>query len=343
VEVKEAHEVFTCALDAKPDFVAFDPGFHLVKKLTFKQPSEMLKARLTKDPDWSGRVEAAQMLCKDGSRDALAAVSKGLAKDPFWGARVEMAAALGENGALVARDALIGALKAKDPKVRRAVVRALGKFQDEAAAAALAPLAKSDPSYFVEGEAHAALGATKQPLAFDILCRGVQKASHLDIIKASACIGLARLRDDRAWPVLKSSAFPGGKPQGRIAAMRAMAMLAKGRDPFRSEIREELERYLKDANFFAKFGALLSLEILDEPAAVAAVEALRFREGDGRLRSNSRDVARALREGKSKGDEIAALRTDLEKLREDKRALEDRLVKLEEMMKTDGRKKKRRD
>lgn len=336
LEIREAHQIFSCALEAKPDFVAFDPGCHLLKKLTFKQPAEMLKARLSRDPDWFGRVEAARMLCRDGGHDALASVGKALARDPFWGARVEMAAALGENGSLVARDLLIKAIKTKDPKVRRAVVRALGKFQDAAAAAALAPLAKSDPSYFVEGEANAALGATKQPVAFDILSQGARKASHLDVIKASACIGLARLRDDRAWPVLKASAAPGGKPQGRLAAMRAMAMLAKGRDPFKSDIREELEHYLRDANFFAKFGAMLSLEILDDPAAAPAVEAVAFRESDGRLRANSRDVARALREGKSKGEEIAALRADLEKFREDKRALEDRLSKIEGMMKAKG-------
>ncbi len=329
IEVKEAHQVFTFRLDGKPDFVAFDPGCHLLKRLTFKQPVEMLKARLVKDPDWFGRVEAAQMLCKDGSRSALEAVGKALQRDAFWGARVEMAAALGENGSLVAHDQLLAAVKTQDPKVRRAVSRALGRFQDRAASSALAKLAKDDLSYFVEGEANLALGATKQEGAFDILRESLRKESHLDTIRANACMGLARLRDDRAWPLLKAAAAPGGKAQGRIAAMRAMATLARGRDPYRTEIREELERYLNDANFFAKFGAILSLELLDEAAAAPAVEAVRFRESDGRLKSNSRDVARALREGKSKGEEIAALRSDLEKLREDKRSIEDRLAKLE--------------
>jgi aminopeptidase N len=333
IEVKEAHQVLTFHLAAKPDFVAFDPGCHLLKRLTFKQPSEMLKARLARDPDWFGRVEAAQMLCKDGSRDALEAVGKALLKDTFWGARVEMAAALGENGSLVARDLLVAAARTRDHKVRRAVARVLGKFQDAAAAAALAALAKGDISYFVEGEANLALGATRQPGAFEILRESLGRESHLDTVRASSCMGLARLRDDRAWPLLKAAAAPGGKAQGRVAAMRAMATLARGRDPYRTEIREELERYLRDPNFFAKFGALLSLEVLDEAAAAPAVEAVRFRESDGRLRSNSRDVAKALREGKSKGEEIAALRTDLERLRDDKRGIEDRLAKLEAAVK----------
>ena len=329
VEVKEAHQAFTFHIEAKPDFVSFDPGCHILKKLTFKQPAEMLKARLRKDPDWFGRAEAARMLCRDGSRDALDSVGKALLKDPFWGARVEMAAALGENGSLHARDLLVSGLKTPDHKVRRAVVSALGRFQDEIAAKALARIAKGDPSYYVEGEACLALGATKQPLAFDILKDAAGRPSHRDIVRTCACSGLARLRDDRAWPILRACAAPGGHPQGRMAAMRAMAALAKGRDPYRTEIREELERFLKDPNFFAKFGALMSIEILDEPAAAGAVEALRFRESDGRLRANSRDIARALREGKSKGEELVALRSDIEKLREEKRSIEDRLGKLE--------------
>ncbi len=341
VEIKEAHQTFTFVLDAKPAFVAFDPGCQILKKLTFKQPLQMLKARLSKDPDWFGRVEAAQMLCRDGSAEALDAVGRSLLKDSFWGARAEMAAALGENGSLHARDLLIGALKIKDPKIRRAVVRALGKFRDGDAAAALAPLATKDPSYFVEGEASLALGATREARAFDVLKDNMKKASHLDVIRANACAGLARLRDDRAWPLLRACAAPGGKPQGRVAALRAMALLAKGRDPYRTEVREDLERYLTDPNFFAKFGAMIALETLDEPAAAPAVEAVRFREGDGRLRANSRDIARSLREGKSKGEEMNALRADLEKLREEKRATDDRLSKLESMVKTGDGKGKR--
>ena len=339
IEIKEAHQTFTFVLGAKPAFVAFDPGCQILKKLTFKQPAQMLKARLSRDPDWFGRVEAAQMLCRDGSAEALDAVGKALLKDSFWGARAEMAAALGENGSLHARDLLIGALKIKDAKIRRAVVRALGKFRDGAAAAALVPLATKDPSYFVEGEASLALGATRQAQAFEVLKDNVEKASHLDVIRASSCAGLARLRDDRAWPLLRACAAPGGKPQGRVAALRAMALLAKGRDPYRAEVREDLERYLTDPNFFAKFGAMIALEALDEPAAAVAVEAVRFRERDGRLRANSRDIARSLREGKSKGEEMNALRADLEKLREEKRTTDDRLAKLESMVKPEAGKR----
>jgi aminopeptidase N len=329
IVVSQAHQLFSFRLEEKPAFASFDPGFHILKKLTFKKPPEMLKTQIVKDPDWFGRVEAAQALCREGSREALDAVGKALRSDPFWGARAEMAAALGENGSLHSRDLLIKALGTKDHKVRRALVRALGQFQDEIAAKALLPLARKDPSYFVEGEANAALGATRQTLAFDALERAVRKESHLDVIRAGALSGLARLRDERAWPLLRACAAPGGKPQGRIAAMRAMAAMARGREPQRFDVRQELERYLYDANFFAKFGAMMALELLDEPAAALELERIGQREVDGRIRMNARDIARALREGKSKGEEIVRLRGDLEKLREERRALEDRVAKLE--------------
>jgi hypothetical protein len=108
-----------------------------------------------------------------------------------------------------------------------------------------------------------------------------------------------------------------------------MAAMARGREPQRFDVRQELERYLYDANFFAKFGAMMALELLDESAAALELERIGQREVDGRIRMNARDIARTLREGKSKGEEIVRLRGDLERLREDRRSLEDRVAKLE--------------
>jgi hypothetical protein len=195
----------------------------------------------------------------------------------------------------------------------------------------------------VEAEACAALGATKQPAAFDILTSALKRDSHADVIRASALSGLSRLMDERAWPFLRRHAKPGGSWPGRLSAMRALSQMAKGRDPHRQDVREELERYLSDESYFGKWGALLALDALGEAAAVPEVERVRYREADGRLRMNSRDIARRLREGKSRGEEVNALRSDIEKLREEKRAIEDRVARLEALSGTSrppGRAKK---
>ncbi len=289
----------------------------------------MLKAQLERDPDWTGRAGAAHALGKEGSYESIEALGTALLKDTFWGAAVEIAAALGENGSLQARDALVAALSIENPKARRAVVKALGGFRDEAAAKALAPLAKHDASYFVEAEANLALGATGHPSAFAVLSASAKKESHGDVIREFAYAGLARLRDDRAVAILKAGAAPGGLPKGRMSAMRSLASLAKGRDPLREEARSELEEYLRDPDFFAKMGALAALDLLGESASAQAAENLRNREVDGRLALNSRDVARRLRESTAKSDEVTSLRSDFEKLREENRSLRDRIEKLE--------------
>ncbi|MCI4398397.1 MAG: HEAT repeat domain-containing protein, partial [Acidobacteria bacterium] len=331
IEATEAHHQFTFPLEEKPDFVRFDPGCQVVKKTTLKMPASMLKAQLERDPDWTGRAEAAHALGKEGSYDSIEALGAALLKEVFWGATVEIAAALGENGSLQAREALMAGLSLENPKARRAVVKALGTFRDEVAAKALSALAKRDASYFVEAEANLALGATRQPSAFAILSASAKKESHGDVIRELTYAGLARLRDDRALPILRAGAAPGGKPKGRMSAMRALATLAKGRDPLREEVRQELEEYLRDSDFFAKMGALAALEILGEAAAADAVDNLRSREVDGRLALNSRDVARRLRESTAKSDEITSLRSDFEKLREENRSLRDRVEKIEKL------------
>ncbi len=331
IEVSEVHHQFTFPLEEKPDFVRFDPGCQLLKKTALKMPVSMLKAQLERDPDWMGRAEAAHALAKEGSYDAIEALGAALLKEPFWGAAAEIAPALGENGSLQARDALIAALSLENPRTRRAVIKALGTFKDEVAAKALAPLARRDASYFVEAEANLALGATRHFSALAILSASAKKESHGDVIREFAYAGLARLRDDRALPVLRAGAAPGGKPRGRMSAMRALATLAKGRDPLRDEVRQELEEYLRDADFFAKMGALAALEVLGEPAAAEAADNLRSREVDGRLALNSRDVARRLRESTAKSDEVTSLRSDFEKLREENRSLRDRVERMERL------------
>ena len=148
------------------------------------------------------------------------------------------------------------------------MARALGKFQDETAAAALAPLAKGDPSYFVEGEANLALGATKQPVAFDILPGRLGKASHLDIDPGELLHGSRAPARRPGVAHAEGRRRPGGQaPGAHRPPCGPWPPSPRGGTPIRTEIREELERYLTDANFFAKFGALLSLEVLDEASA----------------------------------------------------------------------------
>ena len=57
------------------------------------------------------------------------------------------------------------------------------------------------------------------------------------------------------------------------------------------------------------------------PAAAEAVERAGFREADGRIRMNCRDIAKKLRTGDAGEGAVEALKTDVEKLREESRLL----------------------
>ena len=107
------------------------------------------------------------------------------------------------------------------PKVRRAVVAALGRFRTTAAADALKPLALRDESYLVEAEAARALGKTRQPPAFDMLLDVLDRPSWADVIAAGAIDGLAALRDERALPHLFARTRYGIPTRVRRAAILA--------------------------------------------------------------------------------------------------------------------------
>ncbi len=330
VLVNKSHHVFHVKLDEAPLFVRFDPGSHILKSLNFKKPPAMLKTQLEKDPDFFGRIEAAQGLCREGSVDSLNAVGRHLPKETFWAVQAEMASALGENGSLLARDLLIRHLKKMShPKARRTVVAALGRFRDPKAAKALRPFAEKDPSCFVEAQAALSLGSTLQKGAFEIIEKAVARDSDLDVIREYALAGLSRLRDDRAIPILKQYAAPGPTFRARGAAMAGLARLCKGRDGIKDDARIEIEQYTSDSDYFAKLQAMSALEALGETAALPEIQRLANREADARMKITARDVSLSLRKGKTRGEEVNALRKDLEKLQNHNRSLADRIEKLE--------------
>src|SRR6185295_6902110 len=90
----------------------------------------------------------------------------------------------------------------KHPKARRAIARALGEFRGEArAATALAALFdQGDPSYFVEAEILHSVGRLRTRGGHEVLGRGLERPSYLDVIGCAALEGLGELGDERGVP-----------------------------------------------------------------------------------------------------------------------------------------------
>jgi aminopeptidase N len=334
VELKpEKEQAFHFRLAAKPVSVRFDPGDRLLKKLTMKLGDDMLKALLG-DEDAMLRIRAAKALGEKASPAAVAALRARLLEEKEWFVAGEIAKALGEVRGEAARDALIEALAVvKHPKARRGVVEALGEFrEDEKAAAALIEVAAGDVSYVVEGEAAKSLGKTRSPRAFETIVRVLERKSQNDVIQQKALEGLQELRDERGIEVCERFAAYGAPALSRGQAIMALGRLGKEFPDRREHVRDVLERLLDDPWFRAQVAAPKALETLGDPAAIGALERARARALDGRVRRRAADAIRKLEKGKSREEEVKHLRDDVDKLKDENRALRDRIEKLEKLL-----------
>ena len=333
VEVTEAEHSFVLPLDSEPRFVAIDPAQRVLKTLDFAPGEAQLKARLTEDPQAVGRIEAAQGLGKLASPAAIAALRDVLLEtSELRYVRAEVSAALGTTKAEPARDALIEAIDAEPSLVRRSACTALGNFRDETAARALQTrlAGRGDRSYYVQSAAAAALGATRQPRAFAALQRVLGRPAHNDVITAAALGGLAALRDPRAIDTLLDYTTWGRHQSARRAATDALGRLGPfAEEAVRLRVRERLEELLDDGSMRIQLAAADALASLGDARATGALGAIAARTLEGRLTRSARLAARTLAQKADKGEEVKALRTDLEQLQQANQSLKDRLTKLE--------------
>jgi aminopeptidase N len=328
VRVERAHETFTVPLDAHPDLVRFDPGAYVLGSVTYKFGATLAAATLERDPDVVARIRAARELANDGSREAREALAGAFARETFWGVLTEAAHALGETQAPWAREILLAARTHEHPKVRRAVASALGSLRNPEVADALAALAKSDPSYFVQADALTALGKTRDARAFDILREAVKMRSWNGTVEAGAARGLGELADPRATDPLIEAA-ESGKDEGlRRAALGALARHAELVQEARAKSIAAVEQRLDDPMFLVQLAAISAAERLQEPRLISRLEHLAQTGFDGRVRRDALDAIVRIREAQKTPAQVSGLRSDVDRLREEFRTLQEKLEAL---------------
>jgi aminopeptidase N len=330
LRVHEQLHTFHIALPAKPQWMSFDPGNWILKKLQLKVPKDMLVAQVQHDPDVMGRIYAAEALGEIGSLEAVASLRRVLEQETFWGVQAEVARILGKIHTPAALEALLANLHLPHPKARRAVVTALGDFKDDQTATALIEVVQSgDPSYFVEAEAAAALGKTRRDSALAPLQQAVHKASWNETIRNGVFRGLAELQDENTIPLLRDFTTYGQPPLARYAAIRALGKLGGAKDPAPVPIVETLTALLDEEHFRTRMAVLDALESLHSPKTLPALERLRARDLDGRVTRRVEEVIEAIRSERKQTDEVQQLRDDFQALREENKKLLDRLDRLE--------------
>jgi aminopeptidase N len=326
VQVRDALEAFVLPTNGRPTYVSVDPDGDLLATYDLKVPADLLRGQLASGASARVRWTAATALAKRDEAKTIEALATALAKgDEFWGVRAEAAEALGAIRGDRAFDALVVAIGAKDSKVRRAIVRALGKFKTPKAVDAARPLALSDESWLVSADAARALGETKQAAAYETLIELLDRRAWGDAVRVGAADGLASLRDDRAVPHLGARTAYGNPSPGRRASIVALARIDSSR-----KTRELIEERLDDVDVFVRATAVRALELIGDAKARPALSARLAREDAHTVRRRIREALRELARGGE--GEVKRLRDDLDKVRDEAGELKLRLSKLEAKM-----------
>jgi aminopeptidase N len=319
----EAQDVLTLPLDKRPLHVGFDPEQRIVGKITFEAPGDMLRHQLSEGSSALLRWSAANALAKKHDPTTGKALAAVLAREnEAWMVRVEVARALGKIRSEAALQALLASTSTAHPKVRRAVVGALGGFRKPESAKALQALLEKEASYLVAADAARSLGRTRQPGALEALKSVVDQSSWADVIRAGALDGMAALRDDGALePVLKRTRY-GIPTRGRRAAVHALASLGDGR-----KTREQLEDLLDDKDPHFKIDVVSALLTLGDGKSRGALRRALDRELDGRVSRRMREALRDLGDGPAQ--DRKRLTDELEAVRDELTELKTRLAKIE--------------
>ena len=329
VKLTARADSFAIPCAERPRYVVVDPELRILGDVTVKAPPDMLRLQLAEAKTARGRWLAAQSLTKSDDPVTIEALSERLADErEFWGVRAECADALGRIRARECFETLAASTSIAHPKVRRAVVQALGRFRSTASVDALKPRALRDESYLVEAEAARALGKTRQSSAYDILLDVMDRPSWADVIAAGAIDGLASLRDDRALPHLYARTRYGHPSRVRRAAVLAIPKLSTDR-----RAREHLEDLLDDVDPILRIDVVRALADLGDARSRGPLRARAEVDLDPRVRRRIREVVRDLGGEKKQTDQ---LKEDVEKLQNEHQELRARLSRIEARVAPNG-------
>lgn len=323
--VSQREQVFFVPAAREPAEIVIDARRDLLATLEVDKPLGLWRAEvLDAELPARARTEAALALEKDPAAATVAALAKVLkAESSFWATRAACAKALGQLRTPAAKAALLGALRVRHLKARRAVVAALGSFRDDAQVGeALTALAKQgDASGFVEGEAGRALGRVRAKGALETLSMLLERPAFQDAVRCGALDGLSELRDPRGFELARAAAAPGQPVFGRRAAVHALALLAEPAEK-KTEAVERIGELLRDESFRVRLAAIDAATVLGDERLVPALTSTPFL--DGREQRLAREAVRSLR-AKSPQKELQDLRGELDRLKAEVRTLQERL------------------
>ncbi|MEL6854765.1 MAG: M1 family metallopeptidase, partial [Cyanobacteria bacterium J06607_13] len=342
VRIHEREQALYFPLEKKPDFISFDVGNHYLKTVELAYPVAELKAQLTHDPDPISRLFAAEALAKKGSLEAVKSLENALKQEPFWAVRAEIAEQLGSVKLAQAEAALLSAMKDKHPKVRRAVVTALGDVKTADSYKALKTIVeKGDESYYVEASAVRSLGKigtaqidgkSKEKKTLKVIETTLKdRAGWNEVVRSGAIAGLSQFKSSEPALDLLMPYTELGVPQPlRLAAIRALGTISTGqRKPVIDRILERLDALSREDFFLTQVATVGALAQMEVQGAIDILRGLATHSPDGRVKRRADEAARRVQKKVGADQAIADLRQSLDEVQKTNKELKSRLETLE--------------
>jgi aminopeptidase N len=342
VRIHEQEQALYFPLPKKPDFISFDVGNHYTKTVKLEYPLPELKAQLKYDPDPIARVHAVEAIAQKGGLEAVNALAAALTSDSLWGVRAEAAKQLADLKLDQAIAALLQGLQDEHPKVRRAVVTALGGVKTAESYQALLEIVQAgDPSYYVEASAISALGevgASKLagiPAAAQTLgvLRTVlqERAGWNEVVRSGALSGVSQFKtSEDALELILQYTEPAVSSMLRLGAIRSLGKVSTGQTkPNVERILERLEAIAREPQFTTQMTVIASLGMMEDVGAVTVLQGIADHIDDGRVRRRAEETLKKVQKKVAKDQAIAKLQEDLEELKKSNQDLKSRLEELE--------------
>lgn len=292
--VEKKEHLFSFSLSSVPELALFDPDHTILKRVDFTKPEAMWILQLSRDPHILGRIQAAQALGQLAGPTATQALRQALQKEKFWGVQVEIAGALGKCKSLSAMDALLEGLRQiSHPKVRRAILEALGNYPSQRVLTDVRVLYESEKSYFAQAEAIRTLGRMRDPSLLGVFKELLKQESWNDVTRCAALEAIASLQLSESMTILKEYSRYGHSPSARMTAIRRLGALGKGRD----DVQQHLIELLSDSYLLVRLAVVRALAGMADERAVDALMKCTQGDLDGRLKRVAEEAIRKIRKG----------------------------------------------
>jgi aminopeptidase N len=310
--IKEKETALQIPIDRQVESFSVDPQFKVLKSISVKAPKEMLIAQLRHGSTIVERVEAARALRDESSEASVDALQRAVTQDKFWGVSAEAAKSLGLIRTEYSCEALKKCLKVEHPKVRRAVVKALGDFKKDELLVLFKPLLQNDASYFVGSEAATAIGKTRSKQAVAILKKAAESNSFQNLVAQGAIAGLKEFAGDK-----KIAAFLVEKSKyGNHHRVREAATFALGK--FVREVpgvSDHLKGLLGDKWFRVRINACRAFADAEDAKAIPDLTRAAEHDLDHRVRRVAEECINLIKDATTKPREVAEMREELDRIK----------------------------